>query len=61
MVDEVIMEPHGGAHRNPNEMAVALRAGVIRYIDELEALPIEHILGARYQRLMSYGQFKQDS
>ena len=61
VVDEIIMEPHGGAHRNPNEMAVALRAGVIRYFDELEALPIEHILGARYQRLMSYGQFKQDS
>jgi acetyl-CoA carboxylase alpha subunit len=42
-------------------MAVALRAGVIRYFDELEARPIDHILEARYQRLMSYGQFKQGS
>ena len=57
--DEIIMEPHGGAHRNPDEMASALRAGVIRHIDKLEALPIEHILEVRYRRLMSYGQFKQ--
>ena len=59
VVDEIIMEPHGGAHRNPDEMASALRAGVIRHIDKLEALPIEHILEVRYRRLMSYGQFKQ--
>ena len=59
VVDEIIMEPPGGAHRNPDEMASALRAGVIRHIDKLEALPIEHILEARYRRLMSYGQFKQ--
>ena len=59
VVDEIIMEPNGGAHRNPDEMASALRAGVIRHIDKLEALPIEHILEARYRRLMSYGQFKQ--
>ena len=59
VVDEIIREPHGGAHRNPDEMASALRAGVLQHIDKLEALPIEHILEARYRRLMSYGQFKQ--
>ena len=61
VVDEIIMEPHGGAHRNPNEMAVTLRAVVIRHFDELDARPIEHILDTRYRRLMSYGQFKQGS
>ena len=61
VVDEIIMEPHGGAHRNPNEMAVTLRAVVIRHFDELDARPIEHILDTRHRRLMSYGQFKQDS
>jgi acetyl-CoA carboxylase carboxyl transferase subunit alpha len=61
VVDEIIMEPPGGAHRNPDEMAVTLRAGIIRQFNELEALPIEHVLGARYERLMSYGQFKQGS
>ena len=61
VADEIIMEPHGGAHRNPNEMAVTLRAVVIRHFDELDARPIEHILDTRYRRLMSYGQFKQGS
>ncbi len=61
VVDEIIMEPHGGAHRNPNEMTVTLRAVVIRHFDELDARPIEHILDTRYRRLMSYGQFKQGS
>lgn len=61
VVDEIIMEPHGGAHRNPNEMAVTLRAVVIRHFDELDARPIEQILDTRYRRLMSYGQFKQGS
>ena len=61
VVDEIIMEPHGGAHRNPSEMAVTLRAVVIRHFDELETRPIEHILDTRYRRLMSYGQFKQGS
>ena len=61
VVDEIIIEPHGGAHRNPNEMAVTLRAVVIRHFDELDARPIEHILDTRYRRLMSYGQFKQGS
>ena len=61
VVDEIIMEPHGGAHRNPNEMAVTLRAVVIRHFDELDARPIEHILDTRHRRLMSYGQFKQGS
>ena len=61
VVDEIIMAPHGGAHRNPNEMAVTLRAVVIRHFDELEARPIEHTLDTRYRRLMSYGQFKQGS
>ena len=61
VADEIIMEPHGGAHRNPNEMAVTLRAVVIRHFDELDARPIEHILDTRHRRLMSYGQFKQGS
>ena len=61
VVDEIIIEPHGGAHRNPNEMAVTLRAVVIRHFDELDTRPIEHILDTRYRRLMSYGQFKQGS
>jgi len=61
VVDEIIIEPHGGAHRNPNEMAVTLRDVVIRHFDELDARPIEHILDTRYRRLMSYGQFKQGS
>ncbi len=59
LVDEVLAEPLGGAHRNPGDMAEIIRNAVLKSIDELDALSIEQVLEQRQQRLESFGQFKE--
>jgi len=57
LIDEVIEEPLGGAHRNPDDMAESIRARLVEHIEQLERLPMDQLIAARYQRLMSYGEF----
>jgi acetyl-CoA carboxylase carboxyl transferase subunit alpha len=59
LVDEVLPEPLGGAHRNPKEMAEVIRNAVLKSLDELDRLSIELLLEQRQQRLASFGQFKE--
>lgn len=55
IVDEVIPEPLGGAHRDIDAMAAGLKARLIAQVDDLLEQPIEDVVEKRYQRLMSYG------
>jgi acetyl-CoA carboxylase carboxyl transferase subunit alpha len=57
LIDEVIEEPLGGAHRDPDDMAERIRARLVEHIEQLERLPMDQLVAARYQRLMSYGEF----
>jgi len=59
LVDEVLEEPLGGAHRSPKEAAEVLRNALIKNLDELEALSTEQLLEERQRRLASFGQFKE--
>ena len=59
LVDEVLSEPLGGAHRNPKEMAEVIRNAVLKSLDELDRLSIELLLEQRQQRLAGFGQFKE--
>ncbi|MDH3305571.1 MAG: acetyl-CoA carboxylase carboxyltransferase subunit alpha [Gammaproteobacteria bacterium] len=59
LVDEVLQEPLGGAHRNPKEMAEVIRNAILKNLDELGGVPIEQLLEQRQQRLASFGQFKE--
>jgi len=59
LVDEVLEEPLGGAHRSPQEAAEVLRNALIKNLDELEAMSTEQLLEARQRRLASFGQFKE--
>ncbi|MGI9248896.1 MAG: acetyl-CoA carboxylase carboxyltransferase subunit alpha [Woeseiaceae bacterium] len=59
LVDEVLQEPLGGAHRNPKEMAEVIRNALLKSLDELDGLSIEQLLERRQQRLASFGQFKE--
>ena len=54
LVDGVIEEPLGGAHRNMPEMATQLKAQLIAGLDELSALDTEELMDQRYQRLTAY-------
>jgi len=55
LVDQVVSEPLGGAHRDPALMAANLKRHLTETLDELSALPVDELLERRYQRLMSYG------
>ncbi|AQZ93274.1 acetyl-CoA carboxylase carboxyl transferase subunit alpha [Halopseudomonas phragmitis] len=55
LVDNLIPEPLGGAHRNPAETAARIKARLIAELDKLGGLADDALLEQRYQRLMSYG------
>mgnify|MGYP006194406005 CR=1 FL=1 len=58
LVDKVVREPIGGAHRNPSQTAVRLKAVLLNELDQLQALPVDELLERRYQRLRSYGAYE---
>jgi len=55
LIDEIIPEPLGGAHRDPDSMARALRGSLIEALDSLVVEPLERLLEKRYAHLMSFG------
>jgi acetyl-CoA carboxylase carboxyl transferase subunit alpha len=57
LIDEVVPEPLGGAHRNPDAMADNLRQALKKALDDLTGVPTDRLLEDRYKRLMRYGQF----
>jgi acetyl-CoA carboxylase carboxyl transferase subunit alpha len=59
LVDEVLTEPLGGAHRDPVTMATALRDALLRHIGQLEALSIEQLLQQRETRLAGFGVYSE--
>jgi len=60
LVDSVVPEPLGGAHREPETAAAALKQELLRQLAELQAMEPEELLGARYERLMSFGNFVEE-
>jgi acetyl-CoA carboxylase carboxyl transferase subunit alpha len=59
IVDEVIAEPLGGAHRNPKEMGDILKAALVRYLDEALALPLDKLIERRYEKHRRIGYFME--
>ncbi len=57
LVDEVLPEPLGGAHRAPEAVAVVLKEALLRNVDALKSLPTDELVEKRYSRLMAYGTF----
>ncbi|MBU85276.1 MULTISPECIES: acetyl-CoA carboxylase carboxyltransferase subunit alpha [unclassified Alcanivorax] len=55
IVDQVIKEPLGGAHRDYDQAADAIRKALVKQLDALKALEIDALVDRRYDRLMSYG------
>ncbi|TDO06109.1 MULTISPECIES: acetyl-CoA carboxylase carboxyl transferase subunit alpha [Halomonas] len=55
LVDTLIPEPLGGAHRHPVSTAERVKASLLASLERLEALDTDQLLARRYERLMSYG------
>jgi len=58
LIDAVIPEPLGGAHRDLDAMGRALKTALIEHLDALVAMDPDELLAGRYRRLMAYGHFK---
>ncbi|MEE4462834.1 acetyl-CoA carboxylase carboxyl transferase subunit alpha, partial [Azotobacter chroococcum] len=56
IVDEVIGEPLGGAHRDPAATAEGIRQQLLAQLEVLRGLDSDTLLEQRYERLMSYGR-----
>src|SRR5437667_5282363 len=57
LVDEVLPEPVGGAHRNYHETVTTLKEGIFRHLTELKQMPIDDLLEKRYQKFRSVGEY----
>jgi len=55
VVDDIVPEPLGAAHRNPREVAVTLERRIGRYLRELKQIPMDDLLEQRYQKLRRVG------
>ncbi len=59
LVDEVLKEPLGGAHRAPAAMAETLKNAIIANLQRLDALDADDLVAQRQARLKSYGKFRE--
>jgi len=59
LIDGVIEEPLGGAHRNPDEMSLALREVLANALAELLEFDTAALIARRADRLAAYGDFRE--
>ena len=59
LVDKVVNEPLGGAHRDPAESAKNLKKAIADHLRQLQDMPVTQLLERRQDRLVGYGKFKE--
>jgi acetyl-CoA carboxylase carboxyl transferase subunit alpha len=56
LIDEVIKEPLGGAHRNVEQMAASIKNSLSKALQNAQSMPIDALLDKRYAKLMAIGK-----
>jgi len=59
LVDVVLNEPLGGAHRDPQAMAETLKTALVAELETLNARPVAEVVAARTERIESFGVYRQ--
>jgi acetyl-CoA carboxylase carboxyl transferase subunit alpha len=57
IIDEIVKEPLGGAHRDPQKVAEDLRETVARHLSDLEKMDLDELLKLRYEKFRKMGSF----
>lgn len=57
LIDRIIDEPLGGAHRDIDAMAASLQQVLLEELRHLQTIPVQELVDARYRHLMAYGEF----
>ena len=61
LVDRIVSEPMGGAHRDVQGMAKTLKKAIVESLSQVQAMSTEEMLATRQARLRAYGRFKEAS
>ena len=61
LIDKILTEPLGGAHRDPPAMMQTLRKSLQDALKQVQEKPLSDLLQARFNRIMDYGKFKEVS
>jgi acetyl-CoA carboxylase carboxyl transferase subunit alpha len=61
LIDKIVTEPVGGAHRNPQQMAQFLKRALGDALRQFQGMKTSELLTLRHQRLLSYGKFQDTS
>lgn len=61
LIDKIVNEPLGGAHRDHAAMAQNLKKSLQDALKQFSGLPVAELVATRYERLMSYGRFKEQA
>jgi acetyl-CoA carboxylase carboxyl transferase subunit alpha len=61
LIDRIVSEPLGGAHRDPKQMSTLLKRALADSVRQFQGVKIKDLLAARHARLMGYGKFKETS
>jgi acetyl-CoA carboxylase carboxyl transferase subunit alpha len=61
VIDEIIPEPLGGAHRNQEEIAETIKAALVRHLEELKQRPVEKLLEERYEKFRLIGRLHEEA
>jgi acetyl-CoA carboxylase carboxyl transferase subunit alpha len=61
LIDRIVSEPVGGAHRDPKQMSSLLKRALADSLRQFQGLKLKELLAARHARLMGYGKFKETS
>ena len=59
LIDKIINEPLGGAHRDPKQMAALVKPALADTVRQFQGMKTKDLLAARHEKLMSYGKFKE--
>ena len=59
LIDNIIREPLGGAHRDYDQIATSLRDSLMEGLEALESVSIDKLLDQRYQKLMAFGHYRE--
>jgi acetyl-CoA carboxylase carboxyl transferase subunit alpha len=59
LIDEIVPEPVGGAHRNHQEMATTLKGFLVKAFERLNRTPVKELLEQRYQKFRRMGVFEE--
>jgi acetyl-CoA carboxylase carboxyl transferase subunit alpha len=61
LIDKIVNEPVGGAHRDYEGMCATLKRALAESLRQFSGMSVKELLERRHERLMSYGKFKDTS